>query len=73
MTLKEVKNGKRVQFINHESDQFMEAFKVSDRKEEWINGFKIMLNGKLVHTSKTFTPFKTKCDSLILEWELEEY
>ncbi len=73
MELINVKKGKRVQFINHEFDHFMEAFLVKDRKEAWANGFKIILNGKLVHTSQTFKSFKTKCNTLISEWDLEEY
>jgi len=73
MNLLEVKKGKRLQFINHEDDSFLEVFQTTDRREELANGFKIILNGKLIDSFKSFPPFSQKCKELIEEWELEEY
>lgn len=48
MELIKVKQGKRLQSINHEYDHFMKVFQVTDRPENWANGYKIRLNGELV-------------------------
>jgi hypothetical protein len=73
MNLINVKKGIRLQFINYEYDHFMEVFLRKDRQEPNENGYRILLNGKLVASFETFPPFSSKCKALINEWDLEEY
>ena len=39
---------------------------------EWANGFKITMNGALIHSSKGFASFEKKLLKLINEWDLVE-
>ncbi|WP_116772513.1 hypothetical protein [Maribacter litoralis] len=72
MNLTGVKKGKRIQFVNDEHNHFMEVFRVMDRNMEVENGFKIRLNGELIHSYSEFQPFSRKCRDLINEFELDE-
>jgi hypothetical protein len=44
----------------------------NDSVRTWDSGFKIVLNAKLVHSSKTFKSMETKLNKLISTFELEE-
>lgn len=55
-----------------EFDSELSTAEVSFDNSSWSNGFKIMLNASLVHSSKTFKSMETKLNKIISTFELEE-
>lgn len=78
MTKQELIEGKRFVFNNEShqvkigSDDIRSAevfFKQSG--ETWLTGFKIVFNGQLIHSSKTFSAMQKMLNKLIEKWNLE--
>ena len=58
--------------IEHESDDFRGAEVWHEKSSHtWLQGFKIMFNGELVHCSKTFVSMNKRLNQLIIKWNLE--
>ncbi len=55
-----------------EDDIRMATLEFRDDMPSWANGFSIMFNGELLHTSKTFKSFDNRLKKLIQKWNLEE-
>ena len=78
MTQAELKQGFIFQFSNQAfqesigKDGWVEA-EVSLRNEKtntWANGFRIMFNGKLIHSCKTFKSLENRLNILKERWDL---
>lgn len=79
MTQLELKKGTRFLFDNerHQTSigkddiRCAEVFFEESKTQSWVTGFKIMFNGALIHSSKTFWPLKKRLDRLVNDWELD--
>jgi len=55
----------------HSETSAAEVF-FDDSVHTWNNGFKIVLNCKVIHSSKTFKSMQNKLNKVISTFELEE-
>jgi len=53
-------------------DRGMELFK-EEAMVSWANGFKILFNGMIPHTSKTLKSANRKFDALLEKWDMKEF
>jgi len=72
-------NGKVFFFNNQdfqegiENDDIREATVFfEEHKQSWATGFKIVFNGALLHSSKTFASMEKRLNKLITKWNLIE-
>ena len=76
MTEKELIDGKRFFFNNEDyqnsigGDDIREATVWHDYFPNWAKGFKILFNGRIIHTNKTFKSLENKLNRLIDKWHL---
>lgn len=80
MTEKELRSGTTFEFDNeefnteHQRDDLRTAdvwFEDGTDMPNWAVGFKILFNGKLIHSTKTFSPMKRKLGILCEKWNLK--
>ncbi len=58
--------------VEFHSEDATAELSFDDSARTWSNGFKIVLNAELVHSSKTFKSMETKLNNIISTFELEE-
>jgi hypothetical protein len=57
--------------VENNTDDFRGAEVWFEAGTSWHSGFKIMFNGMLVYSSKTFKSTEKKLNELITKWHLE--
>gem|GEM_PF-1448054 len=73
---REMLNGNHLEFSN---EKFQETIQKDDIRiaEIWFEprtpfvGYKILFNGKIIHSSKTFESFEKRLNKLVYDWKLE--
>ncbi len=78
---KELQNGKVFTFDNQAHQVSIEDDNIRTARvwldgansglPNWAHGFKILFNGSLLHSSKTFRPMERRLNSLVDTWKLE--